>query len=65
MSESQVFTHALKLAAPAARADYLDQACAGDPLLRAASSRVERSDAAGTRLVARRMMKPVVHLSEE
>ena len=36
MSESQVFTHALKLASPAERAAYLDEVCAGNAELRAA-----------------------------
>jgi serine/threonine protein kinase len=35
MSESQIFADALKLATPAERAAYLDQACAGNPELRA------------------------------
>ena len=35
MNESQVFADALKLAAPAERAAYLDAACAGDARLRA------------------------------
>src|SRR6516162_3153371 len=35
MNESQVFTNALKLGTPAERAAYLDEACAGDPQLRA------------------------------
>ena len=34
--ESQVFTHALRLASPAERAAYLDAACAGQADLRAA-----------------------------
>ncbi len=36
MNESQVFTNALKLATPAERAAYLDEACAGNAALRAA-----------------------------
>jgi WD40 repeat protein/tetratricopeptide (TPR) repeat protein len=35
VDESEIFTNALKLAAPAERAAYLDQACAGNPQLRA------------------------------
>jgi eukaryotic-like serine/threonine-protein kinase len=35
VNESQVFTNALKLATPAERAAYLDEACAGNPQLRA------------------------------
>jgi serine/threonine protein kinase/tetratricopeptide (TPR) repeat protein len=35
VNESQIFTSALKLATPAERAAYLDEACAGDPQLRA------------------------------
>ena len=35
MNESQVFANALKLANPAERASYLDEACAGDSQLRA------------------------------
>ncbi|MCI0462919.1 MAG: hypothetical protein L0Z62_38730, partial [Gemmataceae bacterium] len=35
MNESQVFANALKFATPAERAAYLDEACAGDPQLRA------------------------------
>jgi eukaryotic-like serine/threonine-protein kinase len=35
MDESQVFTNALKHASPAERAAYLDEACAGNPRLRA------------------------------
>ena len=35
MNESQVFTNALKLATAAERAAYLDEACAGNPQLRA------------------------------
>jgi tetratricopeptide (TPR) repeat protein len=36
VNESQVFTHALKLATPAERAAYLDEVCAGNAELRAA-----------------------------
>jgi tetratricopeptide (TPR) repeat protein/serine/threonine protein kinase len=36
MNESQVFRNALQRATPAERAAYLDEACAGDPALRAA-----------------------------
>jgi serine/threonine protein kinase len=35
VNESQIFTNALKLATPAERAAYLDEACTGDPQLRA------------------------------
>jgi serine/threonine protein kinase len=35
VNESQVFANALKFATPAERAAYLDEACAGDPQLRA------------------------------
>ena len=35
MNESQVFANALKLATPEERAAYLDEACGGDPKLRA------------------------------
>jgi serine/threonine protein kinase/tetratricopeptide (TPR) repeat protein len=35
VNESQVFTNALKRATPAERAAYLDEACAGNPQLRA------------------------------
>jgi tetratricopeptide (TPR) repeat protein len=35
VDESQVFTHAVEYANPAARAAYLDAACAGNPQLRA------------------------------
>jgi WD40 repeat protein/tetratricopeptide (TPR) repeat protein len=35
VDESDIFTSALKLATPAERAAYLDQACAGNPQLRA------------------------------
>ena len=35
MNESQVFAAALELTTPAERAAYLDEACAGDPRLRA------------------------------
>jgi tetratricopeptide (TPR) repeat protein/serine/threonine protein kinase len=35
VNESQIFTNAVKLASPAERAAYLDEACAGNPQLRA------------------------------
>ena len=45
MNESQVFADALKLATPAERAAYLDEACAGDPQLRAGVEALLRAHA--------------------
>ncbi|HZU36037.1 MAG TPA: protein kinase, partial [Gemmataceae bacterium] len=45
MDESQVFTHAVKLATPAEQARYLDQACAGNPELRAGVEALLRAHA--------------------
>ena len=46
MTESQIFANALKYAAPADRAAYLDEACAGNPDLRSAVEGLLRADAA-------------------
>jgi len=45
MNESQVFTNALKLGTPAERAAYLDEACAGNPVLRGAVDGLLRAHA--------------------
>ena len=46
MNESQVFANAVKLAAPDERAAYLDEACAGNPGLRADVEALLRAHAA-------------------
>ena len=45
MNESEVFTNALMFAKPAEQAAYLDEACAGDPRLRAAVEALLRARA--------------------
>jgi WD40 repeat protein/serine/threonine protein kinase len=60
VNESQIFAAALRYAAPADRAAYLDAACAGDPRLRAGVEALLRAHATDPDFLERPAVPPAV-----